>query len=150
VEPVIRVAVMYVFLLVCFRIIGKRELGEMSPFELVTLLMVPEIISPALTTEDISLTGAIAGACTLFVIVFAVSALSQRFRKVNDLVEGGAVVIVRHGQFIEKRMTLERVQPREVLSEMHRSGVDDLEKVKWAILEPDGKISIIPVGGQGG
>ena len=144
-DTVVRVALIYAFLLVGFRVLGKRELSQLSPFELVTLLLIPEILSQALVAEA-SLANALAGVTTIFVLVFATSVLSHRFKKVGDLLEGQAVVVVRDGKLVESALNKERVNPDEILGEMHKSGLERLEQVKWGILETDGHITLIPYG----
>jgi uncharacterized membrane protein YcaP (DUF421 family) len=144
VDTVLRIAFVYFALMVALRVLGKRELSEMSPFELVTLLMVPEIFSPALAREDYSMTHATIGAATLFTLLFLTSALTFRFKGAERVVEGKPTVLVRNGQFLERNMQHERVTPDEVLTEMHKSGIEQLHEVRWAILEMDGKIAIVP------
>lgn len=144
-EAVLRVAFVYAFLLAVFRLLGKRELGQLSPFELVVLILIPEIFTDALVGGDDSMTAATIGGATVLVLVFVTSVLSHRFHWFEKLVEGGATVIVHNGRFSERNMNRERVQPGEVFMQMHMAGLERLEQVRWAILEGDGKISIIPV-----
>jgi uncharacterized membrane protein YcaP (DUF421 family) len=143
VDTVIRIAFIYFFLMLALRIMGKRELSEMSPFELVTLLMVPEIFSTALAREDFSMTHATVGVATLFTLVFLTSLVTFRFKRVERIVEGEPTVLVHDGRFVEKHLKRERVTPEEVFTEMHKVGLEDLKQVRWAILEVDGKIAII-------
>ena len=147
-DTVLRIAFVYFTLMVALRVLGKRELSEMSPFELVTLLMIPEIFSPALAREDYSMTHATIGAATLFTLLFLTSALTFRFKGAERVVEGKPTVLVRNGQFLERNMQHERVTPDEVLTEMHKSGIEQLHEVRWAILEMDGKIAIVPSNTQ--
>jgi uncharacterized membrane protein YcaP (DUF421 family) len=142
-DTVLRIAFVYFLLMVALRVMGKRELSEMSPFELVTLLMVPEIFSPALAREDFSMTHATIGVATLFTLVFITALATFRSKRVEQLVEGGPTILVRNGSFLEKAMQHERITPDEVLTEMHKSGIEDIEQVRWAILEVDGKIAIV-------
>lgn len=144
-ETVLRVAVIYLFVLVGLRVLGKREFGQLSPLELVTLLMIPEIVSQALTGDDYSLTNALIGVCTLFVLVFLTSLLVHRFKPLELAVSGAPTVLVRRGEVLGDALDVNRVTTDELFSEMHKSGLDELKQVKWAILEPDGHISIVPV-----
>lgn len=143
-DTVFRIAAVYFLLMVALRVMGKRELSEMSPFELVTLLMIPEIFSPALAREDYSMTHATIGVATLFTLVFLTSALTFRFSRAERVVEGKPTVLVHDGRFLERNMQRERVTPDEVLNEMHKNGIELLGDVRWAILEVDGKIAIVP------
>jgi uncharacterized membrane protein YcaP (DUF421 family) len=139
-----RVVFVYVFLLLAFRLTGKREVGEMSPFELVTLLLIPEIFSSALNRSSDSLSLASVGVATLFLLVFFTGLVTFRSKKLEELLEGEPSILVRDGKYIERNLRRERVTPDEIFTEMHLSGIDRLEDVRWAILEVEGKISIIP------
>jgi uncharacterized membrane protein YcaP (DUF421 family) len=143
-ETVIRVFIIYIFILVGLRILGKREFGQLSPLELVSLLMIPEIVTKALTGEDYSLTNALIGVSTLFSLVFLTSALMQWSRKAEHIIAGKPAVLVYDGNYVAENMNRERITPDEIFTEMHKSGLERLEQVKWAVLEPDGKISIVP------
>lgn len=142
-DAALRIAFVYFFLMAALRVMGKRELSEMSAFELVTLLMIPEIFSTALSRDDYSMTNALIGVCTLFTLVFLTSLASFRFKRVEELLEGKPTILVNRGRLVERHLKRERVSPDEIFSEMHKAGVEKLEQVRWAILEPDGKIAII-------
>jgi uncharacterized membrane protein YcaP (DUF421 family) len=143
-DTVIRVSLVYVVLFVALRVMGKREFGQLSPFELITLLLIPEILTEALSRGDSSLTHAFVGVSTLLALVFVTSAATYRFPTVGKLTEGEPTVVVRHGTFVLPAMHRERVSPEEVLAEMHRAGLERLEQVKWGVVETDGKISFVP------
>ena len=143
-ETVIRVFVIYVLIVLGLRVAGKREFSQLSPLELVMLLMIPELVAQALVREDFSMTNAIIALATLFVLVFVNSALMYRFRSYEKAVTGSPAVLVANGKLIEEAMNKERISAGEIFTELHRSGLDKLDDVKWAILESDGKISIVP------
>lgn len=143
-QTVPHVAAVYLFVLVGLRVLGKRELGQLSPIELVTLLMIPEIVSQALTAGDSSLGNALAGVATLLVLVFVTSLLSHRFKSFEAAITGEPTVLVHGGKLREDAMNNTRITPDEVFSEMHKSGLVTLDQVQWAILETDGTIAIVP------
>lgn len=143
-DTVIRIVVIYIVILVSMRVIGKREFAQLSPLELVTLLLIPEIASQSMVKQDFSITNALIGLITLFALVFINSTLMHRFRKFESAVAGKPALLVYHGRFIEDAMNKERVTPDEVFAAMRTFGLESLEQVKWAILETDGRISIIP------
>jgi uncharacterized membrane protein YcaP (DUF421 family) len=147
-DTVIRIAFIYFFLMIALRVMGKRELSEMSPFELVTLLMVPEIFSTALARQDYSMTHATIGVATLFTLVFVTSLVTFRFKRVEQIVEGTPTILVHDGRLLEHNLKRERVTAEEVFAEMHQSGLEDLSQVQWAILEVDGKIAIISTSSE--
>lgn len=143
-DTVFRIAIIYLFVLIGLRILGKREFGQMSPLELVSLLMIPEIVSQSLVGNDYSLTSGLTGLATLLVLVFFTSLLVQRFERVEHLVAGQPTLLVHEGAFLPEAMNRMRVTPDEVFTELHKAGLSELTEVKWAILEPDGSIAIVP------
>ena len=148
-ETVIRVVFVYVFVWACFRVLGKRELSQMAPFELVMLLFVPQFFSRALTRQDYSMTNAIAASTTLFSLVLLTSILSFKFGAFRRFMEARPTVLVKSGQILSRSLGQERIAAEEIFSAMHKAGVERLEQVQWAILEADGKIAIIRSdGGQ--
>lgn len=143
-ETVVRVVLVYLFLIVALRVMGKREFGEMAPFDFAVLLLIPQMFSLAITREDYSLTNAFIAVGTLLTLVFATSVLSYRFRAVNAIVTGVPTVLARHGVLVPENLDRERVSPEEILDAMHAAGLHRMEEVRWAILETDGRITIIP------
>ncbi|MCE7986161.1 MAG: DUF421 domain-containing protein [Caldilinea sp. CFX5] len=149
-ETVIRVIVIYLFVLIGLRVVGKREFSQLSPMELVTLLLIPELVSQSLVREDFSLTNAIIAVCTLLSLVFLNSLLLQKSERMADIVEGKPALLVQHGKFIADNMNKERISPEELFAEMHQVGLYQLSQIKWAVLESDGRISFVPEEGQQG
>jgi uncharacterized membrane protein YcaP (DUF421 family) len=143
-ETVVRAFVVYVIIWACFRIVGKRELTQMTPFELVMLLLIPQLLSRALTRQDYSMTNAVVGVTTLFSLLFITSLLSHRFEGFHDLVEAKPTVLLHNGEFIHDHMNRERIDSGDVFSAMHKVGLARMEDIAWAILEGDGKIAIVP------
>ena len=148
-ETVIRVIFVYIFVWACFRVLGKRELSQMAPFELVMLLFVPQFFSRALTRQDYSMTNAVAASTTLFSLVLLTSILSFRFGAFRRFIEARPRVLVKRGQILAEALGYERIASDEIFAAMHKAGIERLEQVQWAILEADGKIAIIRSdGGQ--
>lgn len=143
-ETVLRVAYVYVVLMLGLRVMGKRELSKLSPFELITLLLVPELFQQAMIREDFSMTNATVAVATLFSLVFATSVVSYLFPKAGTVIAGEPAVLVHNGTFQEEAMNRERIPPSEIYAEMHQVGLEELSQVKWAILEADGKIALVP------
>lgn len=142
-ETVSRVVIIYIFIVAALRVVGKREFSQLSPLELVTLLIIPELVSQALTHEDYSLLNALIGSATLIVLVYFSSLLQFHSKPLERAINSQPSILVRHGKYIAKNMNEERIPPEELYTSMHEAGVDDLKQVRWAILEPDGKIAII-------
>ena len=141
---VVRVTIVYFFIWACFRVLGKRELTGMSPFELVTLLLIPQLFSRAITRQDYSMTNAVIGASTLLSLVFLTSVVIYRNRRLAYLMLPSPTVLVERGQFVRRHLDQERITPAEVFDAMHRQGVSRLEEVEWAILQPGGEIAVVP------
>lgn len=142
-ETVLRVALIYLVLFAGIRVMGKREFSQLAPMELVTLLLVPEILSQGLIREDFSLTNGLIGVATLFVLVYATSTVTHLSKRFESLAESRPTVLAHHGELIAKNLNRERVSPDEVFSEMRKQGLERLEQVRWAVLESDGRISVV-------
>ncbi|MEX2536689.1 MAG: YetF domain-containing protein [Trueperaceae bacterium] len=148
-DTVLRVAIVYVFLLVALRMMGKREFGQLAPMELIALLLIPEIVSQALIGEDYSLTNAFIAIATLLSLVFGNSLVSHVSKRFERVVEGQPAVLAHHGKLVPENLHRERISPSELYSEIRKSGLERLEQVRWAVLEGDGKISIVPLESSG-
>jgi uncharacterized membrane protein YcaP (DUF421 family) len=144
-ETVARITFVYVLLMVTLRIIGKRELGRLSPFELVLLMLIPELFQQALMLEDFSMTSAVIAFFSLVTLVFATSLLAHRFPRMERILTGEPAVIASGGRFLDDAMNRERVQPDEVYAELRKAGFERLADARYIVLEDDGKISIVPV-----
>ena len=149
-ETVLRVMLIYLFILFGLRVMGKREFGQYSPLELITLMLIPDIVSQAVVRADYSLTTALVAVGTLFSLVFATSLVAHLHRGVNNVISGTPSVLVSHGHIIDDNLNKERISPEEIFSEMHKSGLYQLDQIRWAVLEPDGKIAFIPEEGVSG
>lgn len=143
-ETVIRVGLIYLFLMAALRVMGKREFSQMAPFELVTLLLIPELVAQGLVREDFSITNSVIGVSTLLSLVFLTSVVAFLSRRIGRAIEDEPAVLLHHGFLVPEAMALERIAPDELLAEMHRAGLETTDQVKWAVLETDGKITIVP------
>lgn len=144
-ETVIRITIIYLFVMGGLRILGKREFGQLTPVELVSLLLVPEIFTNALMPENRSIVNGMVGVATLFTLVFLTSVLTHLSKRAEVAISAQPTILVHHGKLLEDHMNKERVTPDEIFSAMHESGLEKLSEVEWAILDSDGKISIVPV-----
>ena len=142
-DRVLRVLFVFVTLLVVFRLIGKRELGRLSPFELVTLMLIPEVLSNAVQNEG-SMLEAIAGLSTLFLLVLVTSVLAHRFERFEKAVEPGPTLLVADGRLLENALNEERIVADELFSEMRKQGIAELSEVRYAVLEGSGNITVVP------
>ncbi len=143
-ETVVRISFVYLFLLFMLRVMGKRELAQLSPFELTLIMLIPEIASQSLIREDYSMTNAVIGLSTLFTLVVLTSTITYVFPKVQNILEGEATILVKNGKLITKALDQERVTVDDIMSQIREVGIEKFSNVKWVILEADGKISVIP------
>lgn len=144
-ESVIRAAVVYIFLLIVFRLAGRRTLSETTTFDLVLLLIISETTQQAMVHNDHSVTNAFLLILALIGCDVAFSKISLRFDWVRKLVDDIPIVIVADGKPLEPRMKKSRVTVDDVLEAARQDrGLERLDQVKYAILEPSGTISIIP------
>ncbi len=143
-ESVIRVVIVYLFVLFALRLLGKREFGQFSALELVMLMLIPDIVSQGIVREDFSLTTALIAVSTVMLLVVLTSMLAHVSRKVELAVTPQPTVLLFDGNLYSSAMNKERITAEEILQVAHQSGLETLDQVKWAILQSDGRIAIIP------
>ena len=143
-DSVIRVVVVYLFVLFALRLLGKREFGDLSPMEFVMLMLIPDIVTQGILKEDFSLTNALVAVSTIMLLVVLTSMLTHVNRRAELAVNPRATVLLFDGNLFASSLDKERVSPDEILQVAHESGLETLDQVKWAILQSDGKIAIVP------
>ena len=141
-ELVFRVAVIYLGVFLLLRVVGKRHVGELAPFDLVVLLLHSECVQNALIGEDKSVTGGLIAAGTLFGLNQLVTYVTWRSKGAERILEGTPRVLVRHGKVQADVLAKERITHSELLEALRREGCASITKVRYAILEPDGDITI--------
>jgi uncharacterized membrane protein YcaP (DUF421 family) len=139
----LRATVIFLALYFVMRLLGKRELGQMTPFELIVLVVMGDLIQQGVTQNDFSLTGAIIAVSTIAFWALVLSWASYLWPRAERLLEGEPRVIVRDGEVIEAALRRNRLARSEIESEMRLTGISHIADVAWAILEPRGKISFI-------
>jgi uncharacterized membrane protein YcaP (DUF421 family) len=144
-EIVFRAAVIYVFLCLVTKAMGKRELAQMSSFELILLVTMGDLIQQAVTQEDRSITGGLIAVSTMTVIIMAVSWLTYRSRSLRSVVEGQPVIVVRDGRVLQEALRTERLAVEELHDAAREQGISDLRGVRYGILEADGRFSFLLV-----
>ena len=142
-DIVLRATVIFVALYVLVRLMGKRELGQMTPFELIVLVVIGDLIQQGVTQNDFSLTGAIIAVSTIAFLALVMSWLSYLYPRAERLLEGEPRVIVRDGELLTDNLRRSRLTRSEIESEMRLAGISRMSAIAWAILEPRGKISFI-------
>jgi uncharacterized membrane protein YcaP (DUF421 family) len=142
-QIVIRVTLVYVFLMILLRFTGKKELGQLEPMDLLTMLILSETVSPALTAQDTSLTAAAVASGTLLALTVLVSHLTFRWRIMENFVQGKRAVLIRHGKVMEDVLRAERITDQQLSTALHQEGIEAVSQVKMAYVEPSGDITII-------
>jgi uncharacterized membrane protein YcaP (DUF421 family) len=142
-DIVLRAVVLYVYIVFVMRVIGRRELSSMTPFDLVLLIILGDAIQQGLTQDDYSVTGAILAVATIATLQVLTSYLSYRSKKARTVLEGDPIVLVDHGQIVQGNLKRERMTEDEVAEEMRQQQIASLDEVEWAIIEANGSISFI-------
>lgn len=146
VEKVVRSVVVYLFLLAAFRLAGKRQLGQMTAFDLVVLLIISNVVQNAVIGNDNSLGGGLLGATVILLLNAAVAWLTFRYKRVERLVEHRPTVLVSHGRILRENLRRERLSLPEFRGALRREGVVSLRGVRYVVLEEDGHLSVIARG----
>jgi uncharacterized membrane protein YcaP (DUF421 family) len=142
-EIIVRASVIFIFLLLLTRGLKRRALADLTPFELLLLVTLGDIVQQGITQEDYSLTGAVLAASTFAFWISVLSFVTWRSRQVAAVVSGVPIVIVQDGEPIERALEVERLPLAEVLEAARQRGIENLDQVKLAVLEPSGRISFI-------
>lgn len=143
-DSVLRAAAMYLALMVLFKIAGRRSLAELTTFDFVLLMIIGEATQQALLGDDFSLTNSMLVIVTLIAIDVGLSLLKQRSQWVSQLIDGGPTIIVENGKLLHKRLRHARLIEADVMEAARSSqGIETLDQIKFAILERNGKISVI-------
>ncbi|WP_447903486.1 DUF421 domain-containing protein [Pseudomonas serbica] len=144
-DSVLRAAAMYVALMVLFKVAGRRSLAELTTFDLVLLMMISEATQQALLGDDFSFTNAILVIVTLIAIDVGLSLLKQRSSWASRLIDGEPTIIVENGKLLRQRLRHARLVEADIMEAARSSqGIEKLEEIKFAIIERNGKISVIP------
>jgi uncharacterized membrane protein YcaP (DUF421 family) len=142
-EKILRPLLVYLFLIIGLRFAGKRELAQLNPFDLVVLLTLSNTVQNAIIGEDNTLIGGIIGATTLLLVNFLVVRLVHRNRRLEQLVEGDADILVENGIPLPERLNREDISMEELEAAVRKQGLDSLKEVEKATLEPGGAITFI-------
>ena len=146
-DIVIRAVVAFLFVFTLTRLIGRRELSSLQPFDLMLLIVIGDLIQQGVTQNDLSVTGLILTVGVFGSMTLAASYLGFRFRSLRPILEPEPLILIEDGKVIERNLKKERMTPEELAAEARIQQIDSLEKVKWAVLESGGRISFIPKSG---
>jgi uncharacterized membrane protein YcaP (DUF421 family) len=142
-EKILRPIVVYVFLVISLRLSGKRELVQLNPFDLVVLLTLSNTVQNAIIGDDNSVSGGIIGASSLLVVNYLVVRFLYNHRKLDQLVEGKADVLIDNGKVRTEHLKKELISMQQLSAAARKQGFDDLSEVQQCVLEPGGTLTFI-------
>ena len=142
-DIVVRAACAFVLIFVVTRVVGRRELSALEPFDLILLVVLGDLVQQGVTQSDYSVTGMVLAATTIALLAVVFSWLSFRFPRLRPLLDGEPVVVVRDGRPVPASMRRERLTLEELHAAARLQSIRSLDEVEWAVLETGGKISFV-------
>jgi uncharacterized membrane protein YcaP (DUF421 family) len=143
-DIVVRAVVAFLFVFLLTRVIGRRELSSLQPFDLILLVMIGDLVQQGVTQNDFSVTGALLVGSTIALMTLLVSWTSFRFPRLRPVLDGEPVIVVEDGKPIERNLRRNRITLEELLAAGRQNGYASLDSVRWAVLETNGRISFVP------
>jgi uncharacterized membrane protein YcaP (DUF421 family) len=142
-DIVLRAAVVFVLILVVTRVVGRRELSSLEPYDVILLVVIGDLVQQGVTQSDYSLTGSTLAILTITVLTVVTSYVGFRFRRARPVLEGEPIVLIERGRLIEPNLRRERLTVDELTAEARQQQIASLDEVEWAVLETNGKISFL-------
>jgi uncharacterized membrane protein YcaP (DUF421 family) len=143
-DIVIRAVVMFLFVWLVTRAVGRRELSTLEPFDLILLIVIGDLIQQGVTQNDFSVTGGMLAVGTFAAMTVLFSWLAFRFPRVQPVLEGDPVILVEHGKTIDRNLRMNRITLEELAAQARLSQIAHIADIDWAVLETSGNISFIP------
>lgn len=143
-DIVVRAIVAFVVLFLLLRLLGRRELSSMEPFDLILLVVVGDLIQQGVTQSDMSFTGSMLAIGTFALLTVGASWLVYRFRRIRGVLDAEPLIILQDGKLIQHNLKHERLTVEEVAAAARQQQIASLDDVEWAVLEGNGRISFIP------
>jgi uncharacterized membrane protein YcaP (DUF421 family) len=143
-DIVLRALVMFIFVWLVTRAVGRRELSTLQPFDLILLIVIGDLIQQGVTQNDFSVTGGMLAVGTFAAMTVLFSWLAFRYPRVQPLLEGDPVILVEHGKTIDRNLRMNRITLEELAAQARLSQIAHIADVDWAVLETSGNISFIP------
>lgn len=142
-DLVIRAAVVFFFVFLVTRVVGRRQLSQLEPFDLILLVVIGDLVQQGVTQSDESVTGALIVISTIALLSAGLSLVSFRSRRLRLVTEGEPIVLVQDGRVIERNMRRERITREDIEEQARQQQITSFAELRWAILENDGRISCI-------
>ena len=145
-DLVIRAAVAFALVYLLTRVIGRRELSSLQPFDLIMLVMIGDLVQQGVTQNDFSVTGAILVGGVIGLLTVLVSFVSFRFPRLRPALEGEPVIVVEDGKPIDRNLRRNRITLEELAAAARQQQIASIGDVRWGVLETNGQLSFIPKG----
>jgi uncharacterized membrane protein YcaP (DUF421 family) len=142
-DLVLRTVFVFALILIITRAVGRRELSSMEPFDLILLVVIGDLVQQGVTQSDYSITGATTVIVTMALLVVGTAYLSFRFKGLRPLLEGEPVLLVSEGRLLERNLRRQRMTVEELRAEARQQSIGSLERIRYAVLETNGKLSFI-------
>jgi uncharacterized membrane protein YcaP (DUF421 family) len=143
-DIVVRAFVAFIFVFLLTRLIGRRELSSLQPFDLILLIVIGDLMQQGVTQNDLSVTGLVLTIGVFGLMTLAASYVGFRFQRLRPILEPEPLILIEDGNVIERNLKKERMTAEELAAEARLQQIESLDKVKWAVLESGGQISFIP------
>lgn len=147
-DIVLRTAAVYAVILLGLRLAGKREMGQMTVFDLVVLLLIANAVQNAMVGPDTSLLGGVLAAVVLLVFDVVLARLRLRWPQLRRIVEGSPTVLILHGNVLADHLRREGVDQETLEAALREHGVTNIADVEMAVLEIDGSVSVVPTNAE--
>jgi uncharacterized membrane protein YcaP (DUF421 family) len=144
----VRTAIVFLFIFLLMRLVGRRELSNLEPFDLILLIVLGDSVQQGITQDDYSVTGALIVISVFALMQLGVSYLNFRFPRLRPLLDGQPLVLVEDGKTIDKNLRRERMTVDDLMEQARIQQIDSLDKIKWAVLETSGDVSFIQKSGS--
>jgi uncharacterized membrane protein YcaP (DUF421 family) len=145
-DIVLRAIVGFFFVLFLTRVVGRRELSSLEPFDLILLVMIGDLVQQGITQNDFSVTGMLLVGGTVALLTVLVSYSSFKFPRLRPLIDGEPVIVVEDGKPIDRNLRRNRITLEELAAAARGEGIGSLDDVQWAVLETNGRISFLQKG----
>lgn len=142
-DVILRAVIIYVVVFAFTRVLGRRELSTLQPFDLILLVIIGDLIQSGVTQNDLSVTGVLLVLCTIGTLQVLFSYLGFRFRRIRPVLQGEPIVLVENGRLIDRNMRRERLTPDDLAEKARLSEIGSIDEIRWAVLETNGDISFI-------
>jgi uncharacterized membrane protein YcaP (DUF421 family) len=147
-DLVLRAVIIFLLVFAFTRVLGRRELSTLQPFDFVLLVVIGDLSQQGVTQNDLSVTGVLIVVCTIGVLQVGLSYLGYRFRRMRPFLQGEPIVLVEKGKVIDRNMRRERLTLDDLAEKARLSEIESIDQIKWAVLETNGDISFIKQSGS--